>query len=53
MTDACQGVNYARGVWYHPVIALGRATDFLVVDRGGPGDSLIEVRFGPTARAPC
>ena len=45
VTDGRQGVNYARGVWHHPVIALHRETDFLVVDRGGPGDNLVEVRF--------
>ncbi len=42
---AGQGVNYARGVWHHPVIALGRETDFLVIDRGGPGDNLAEFFF--------
>ena len=31
-----QGVNYARGTWHHPLIALHAASDFLVVDRGGP-----------------
>ena len=46
VTDGRQGVNYARGVWHHPVIALDRESDFLVVDRGGPGDNLVEVRFG-------
>lgn len=45
VTDGRQGVNYARGVWHHPVIALDRESDFLVVDRGGPGDNLVEVRF--------
>ncbi len=42
---AGQGVNYAPGVWHHPVIALGRETDFLVIDRGGPGDNLAEFFF--------
>ncbi|WP_347262563.1 ureidoglycolate lyase [Rudaea sp.] len=32
-----QGVNYAAGVWHHPLLALGEAGDFLVVDRAGPG----------------
>ena len=45
VTDGRQGVNYARSVWHHPVIALDRESDFLVVDRGGPGDNLVEVRF--------
>lgn len=30
-----QGVNYARGVWHHPLIALVRPSDFLVLDRSG------------------
>ena len=45
VTDGRQGVNYAKGVWHHPVIAWRRPTDFLVVDRGGPGDNLIEIRL--------
>jgi ureidoglycolate lyase len=28
-----QGVNYAKGVWHHPLIAIGRNCDFLVIDR--------------------
>lgn len=35
-TDGTQGVNYARGTWHHPLIALG-AGQFLVIDRTGPG----------------
>jgi ureidoglycolate lyase len=30
-----QGVNYARGVWHHPLIVLDATADFIVVDRGG------------------
>ena len=33
--EAGQGVNYAKGVWHHPLIAIGRGCDFLVIDRGG------------------
>lgn len=40
-----QGVNYARGTWHHPLLALGQTTDFVVVDRGGPGDNVDEVHF--------
>jgi ureidoglycolate lyase len=38
-----QGVNYGRGVWHHPLIALGAESDFLVVDRAGAeGDANCE-----------
>lgn len=32
-----QGVNYAPGVWHHPLIAVGEVSDFLVIDRQGEG----------------
>ena len=38
-----QGVNYHRGTWHHPLIALERVGDFLVVDRGGEGHNCDEV----------
>ena len=31
-----QGVNYARGTWHHPLLAIGAESDFLVIDRAGP-----------------
>lgn len=34
-----QGVNYAKGVWHHPLLALDEVADFLVIDRSGPGDN--------------
>jgi ureidoglycolate lyase len=43
ITDGNQGVNYHSGVWHHPVLALLQETDFLVVDRGGPGANCDEV----------
>ena len=30
-----QGVNYHRGTWHHPLMALGRQGDFIVIDRIG------------------
>jgi ureidoglycolate lyase len=42
VTCGLQGVNYARGVWHHPLLALEQMSDFLVIDRGGVGDNLIE-----------
>ena len=40
-----QGVNYARNTWHHPLLVLTDSSPFLVVDRGGPGDNLEEVRL--------
>ncbi len=41
-----QGVNYAAGVWHHPLIALQAASHFLVVDRDGPGNNCDEAPLG-------
>ena len=38
-----QGINYRRGIWHHPLIALGKVGDFLVIDRGGEGHNCEEV----------
>ncbi|SAK82963.1 ureidoglycolate hydrolase [Caballeronia pedi] len=38
-----QGVNYARGVWHHPLIVLDKAGDFIVVDRGGDAPNCDEI----------
>lgn len=40
-----QGVNYHRNVWHHPLLAVGEVSDFLVVDRDGPGSNLEEYVF--------
>ncbi|MHA7968365.1 ureidoglycolate lyase [Rhizobium sp. CAU 1783] len=40
-----QGVNYRRNVWHHPLMAIGEVSDFLVVDRDGPGNNLEEHFF--------
>jgi len=37
-----QGVNYRRGCWHHPLLALDQISDFLVIDRGGPGENCDE-----------
>ncbi len=38
-----QGVNYAPGTWHHYSLAVGAVSDFLVIDREGPGDNLEEI----------
>lgn len=42
LATGIQGVNYAPGTWHHPLISLGAVSEFLVVDRAGPGDNLEE-----------
>ena len=39
------GLQYGRNVWHHPLIALGVVSDFLVVDRDGPGNNLEEADY--------
>lgn len=34
-----QGVNYHANTWHHALLALEAESDFVVVDRGGPGDN--------------
>lgn len=42
-----QGVNYRPGTWHHFCLALGEVSDFLVIDRGGPGENCDEVELQP------
>ncbi|TQV86224.1 ureidoglycolate lyase [Exilibacterium tricleocarpae] len=43
-----QGVNYAAGTWHHYSLALDAVSEFLVIDRGGPGDNCDEVTLEPS-----
>ncbi len=45
VTNGHQGINYHRGTWHHPVLALGREAEFLVIDREGSGDNCEEFFF--------
>lgn len=47
LAQASQGVNYAAGVWHHPLLALDAVSDFLVLDRSGPHDNCEEVAINP------
>lgn len=49
-THGWQGVNYAKGVWHHPLLALERVSDFVVVDRGGEGPNCDELALSQTWR---
>jgi ureidoglycolate lyase len=41
-----QGVHYRKGVWHHFLLVLDES-DFLIVDRAGPGDNCEEVELAP------
>jgi ureidoglycolate lyase len=40
-----QGVNYHKGTWHHFSLALGAVSEFMVIDRDGPGDNCDEVHL--------
>jgi ureidoglycolate lyase len=42
-----QGVHYRRGVWHHFLLVLETDSEFLVIDRAGPGDNCEEVELAP------
>jgi ureidoglycolate lyase len=43
LAERGEGVNYAKGVWHHALFALFLESDFIVVDRGGPGGNCEEI----------
>ena len=38
-----EGVNYHAGTWHHFCLALNNVSDFLVIDRDGPGHNCDEI----------
>lgn len=53
LARADQGVNYATGVWHHPLLALDEVCDFLVIDRAGPGHNCDEIQLDTSAAIPA
>ncbi len=53
LARADQGVNYAAGVWHHPLLALHAVSDFLILDRAGEGPNCDEVVLDPPAIIPA
>jgi len=49
VTNGRQGINYHRGTWHHPLIALSDPSEFLVIDRAGQGNDCDEYFFGDDA----
>jgi ureidoglycolate lyase len=48
ITNGRQGINYHRGVWHMPLIALEAGHDFLVIDRVGEGANCDQVFLSDT-----
>ena len=48
ITDGKQGVNYHAGVWHHPVLTLGKTTNYLIVDRSGDEPNCQEIGMPKT-----
>jgi ureidoglycolate lyase len=42
ISNGQQGINLARGTWHHYQITLEAASEYIVIDRQGPGDNLEE-----------
>jgi len=42
-----QGIHYRKGTWHHFLLVLEADSDFLVIDRAGPGDNCEEIALGP------
>ena len=43
LSNGRQGINYRAGSWHHPLLALERTSEFVIVDRGGEGDNCDEI----------
>lgn len=53
ITQGWQGVNYAKNAWHHPLLALEKISDFIVIDRGGEGDNLVEQNLTESILLTC
>ena len=47
-TNGEQGVNFHKGTWHHYQLSLDEISDYLVIDRSGPGNNRVEQRLENT-----
>jgi len=47
LSNGRQGVNLKRGTWHHYQVSLQQESDYLVIDRMGPGANFEERRLTP------
>ncbi|MFK8042300.1 ureidoglycolate lyase [Congregibacter sp.] len=45
LASSSQSISYHRGTWHHYLLALDSASDFVVVDRIGPGNNCDELEL--------
>ena len=45
LSNGQQGINIHPGVWHHYQLTLDKTSDYLVIDRGGPGDNCDEYQL--------
>lgn len=45
LATGSQSISYHRGTWHHYLLALDCASDFVVVDRIGPGNNCDEIEL--------
>lgn len=45
VTDGRQGVHLDRGVWHHYQLSLNEPSEYLVIEREGPGENTVERRL--------
>lgn len=48
MTNGRQGINIHPGVWHHYQLTLEQDSDYIVIDRSGPGANCDEHQFEPS-----
>ncbi|MDH3452674.1 MAG: ureidoglycolate lyase [Gammaproteobacteria bacterium] len=48
VSNGAQGINYHRGVWHVPLMAMQTGQEFIVVDRTGPDANCDERELGAT-----